>query len=241
MAHRPGQMLPEYDLVSRCNTHDERYHAKMSHTSSSVNISFLPAKTYYTSDMLLDQCPLQEPSASIYSTKTASIRWLCVSNLATSQQHVMKAICPELAPLRAVDGMIFPDLPQAQMCLHDTPGMLLFLRAFETSMPLSASFTWVQQCLQLVDLLFSHSTAQLALCYSVRRSQFALLTELDQLAVNRIFCSMISYFDYQEFSCAIEGVCACVLLSKIPFRKGKPFSITSESKSIGSCLSDTPA
>jgi hypothetical protein len=135
--------------------------------------------------------------------------------------------------LGGIDGLTFPGLSQAQMCLHESPDMLLYLRAFETSVPLSAWLTWVQQCLQLVDLLFLRSTTQLAQCYSVRHSQFALLSDLAQVEFDHGFCSIIWNFDYQYVSCTIDGSYACVLLLKVSFLAGKPRSISSESKTIG--------
>jgi hypothetical protein len=51
----------------------------------------------------------------------------------------MKQICPELAPLLAYDGITFPELAQAHLCLHESPNIILYLLAFETSIPLSAS------------------------------------------------------------------------------------------------------
>jgi hypothetical protein len=121
--------------------------------------------------MFLSQHPLQEKASSVYSTHIASVGWLSVGTLATLQQRVINKICPEFAPLLASGGLTFPDIAQAQICLHELPNMILYLHVFETSVPLSASLPWVQQCLQLVDLLFLRSTDQLALCYSVRCSQ----------------------------------------------------------------------
>jgi hypothetical protein len=226
--HRPGTMLLECDLLQRYNGRAEWYRAKMSRHCASVNVTFLPGRNYYTSDKILSQHPLQEKASSVYSTQIASVGWLSVGPLAMLQQRVMKNICPELAPLLDSYGINFHDLAQAQRCLHESPDMLLYIRAFETSIPLSASLPWVQQCLQLVNLLFLRSTAQLSLCYSVHRSQFALLSDLTRLAFDRGFCSVIWNFDYQDFSCAIDGSCVCVLLSKVPFLAGKPRRISSE-------------
>jgi hypothetical protein len=57
--HRPGTMLPEFDLLACYNGRAERYRAKMYRPCASVNVSFLTGRNYYTSDMILSQHPLQ--------------------------------------------------------------------------------------------------------------------------------------------------------------------------------------
>jgi hypothetical protein len=83
-------MLLECDLLSRYNGRAEWYRAKLYHPCASANVAFLHDRTYYTSDMLLSQHPLQEKASSVYSTQITSVGWLIVGPLAMSQQRVMK-------------------------------------------------------------------------------------------------------------------------------------------------------
>jgi hypothetical protein len=97
-----------------------------------VNTIFLPGKIYVASEMLLATAPPGHVEGSVYSATIESVGWLCVGDLSSTQQRIMKKkICPELTPLLASEGLIFPDLTEAQMCLHESSDMLLYLWAFE--------------------------------------------------------------------------------------------------------------
>jgi hypothetical protein len=146
----------------------------------------------------------------------------------------MKNIFPEL------DGLIFPDLMEAQMCLNEYPGMPLYLRAFKVAVTISASTSWIQQCVQLVVLLFSRSTTRIAVFYSMRAFQQPLLELFARLARDSGYCAVIWSFEYQYFAWSLDGSCVFLVISKKPFTTATPACIAPESMNVESCLLEAP-
>jgi hypothetical protein len=138
IVNRAGAMLPEFYLLSRYNGRVELYREKIMTATVPVTAVFLSGKIYFTSKMLLNIAPTRPADASVYSATIELVGWIyvVVGDLASVRQRIMTEMCPELAPLLKLGGLIFPDLTEDQMCLHESPDITLYLRAFEAALPM---------------------------------------------------------------------------------------------------------
>jgi hypothetical protein len=146
-----GQALRSYQVTAA-----ECYLMKTTHFGKNIIVDdvFL-YDNCVQSLLLLWRCSLQvfiHHRASIKLKKfrimTDALEFVGILGSPTSdQQRIMKEICPELAPLLTSEGLIFMDLKEAQMCLHEAVDMILYLQTFEAALPMSASISLIQLCL----------------------------------------------------------------------------------------------